>query len=109
VQERIALLVQAHASISGADGEAPPPQQGSACVDSEQFSKLMQEVVNQTRGVPRTYLLPDVHIRDEVEQPTFKPSINGKSMSIARHRWREDTPVHEQLHHHAKAIEVRFW
>jgi hypothetical protein len=108
MQERIALLVQAHARVSRGGHEDPPAHKPtSAAVDVKQFAGLMHEVVNQTRGVPRSYLLPDVHLRDELDQPTFKPAVNGKSKSIARHRWREHAPVHEQLHQHAKAIEVR--
>lgn len=99
-EERSAVLVQAHANAACVDGVA---------VDAQGFARLMHSVVSQQRGVPRSYLLPDSRTRRQEAEPTFQPAINSKSMQLAQDRWHgAPGPVYQQLHDHAKSVEVQF-
>jgi hypothetical protein len=81
----------------------------STDVDLEQFSELMGKVVRVNRIPTRTYLLPDIRAPDVAEQDlTFQPEINHNSVELAQQRWQDcPRPVHEDLHHHAKAVQTR--
>ena len=114
MKARCAALVHAHASTTetsmcDADDGAASTAHAAADVDMDEFAQLMHAVVSQQRGVPRKYLLPDVHVRAGVAQAhSFQPAINGHSAELAQGRWRQaDVPVYEQLHQHAKAVQVR--
>lgn len=79
----------------------------SAVVDLEEFSDLMAEVLCRNKLPTRTYLLPDIRVQPGDEELTFQPVINDRSVEIAQQRWQERTrPVHEDLHEHAKIIQV---
>jgi hypothetical protein len=78
-------------------------------VDLQGFSDLMAEVLYRNRLPTRTYVLPDIRVQPEDAELTFQPVINDKSVEIAQQRWQERTrPVHEDLHEHAKIIQVRY-
>lgn len=105
MRDRCSALVHAHSAATRTEGGG---ETSSEAVDMREFSQLMHEVVSQQRGVPRRYLLPDVHVRHEEEELTFRPAINGHSAELAQGRWREaGGPVYEQLHANAKVVEVR--
>ena len=109
-EERTSALVLAHATAKQADAENADPERGiaAALVSAHEFAELMHVVVNQLRGVPRKYLLPDTHVRHEQEELPFRPCINGRSAELAKGRWKDTNgPVYHQLHQHAKAVQVR--
>ncbi|KFM25825.1 hypothetical protein F751_1439 [Auxenochlorella protothecoides] len=92
------------------------PQRRSALgpVSLELFCVLMEEVLAQTKGIARTYLLPLAPSRKKFEEPTFQPQIDARSQvghgsegseALATRRRSGAPPAHEKLYATAGLIQ----
>lgn len=66
------------------------------------FVALMSEVLDLTRGIARQYLLPLPSARRKWEEPTFKPTIEPRSLALAARTRPEGLPAHEILYRTAQ-------
>jgi hypothetical protein len=71
-------------------------------VSESGFIALMSEVLDRTRGIARQYLLPLPSTRRKWEEPTFKPSIEPRSLALAARTRPEGLPAHEILYRTAQ-------
>ena len=70
----------ATARSQGAAASPPAASAGGASrVTAAQFGRLMEEVLQRSRGIARQYLLPMPSGRKKFEEPTFCPTIDPRS------------------------------
>jgi hypothetical protein len=89
------------ASIATEREAAWSMSQGGEVTESG-FIALMSEVLDRTRGIARQYLLPLPSTRRKWEEPTFKPTIEPRSLALAARTRPEGLPAHEILYRTAQ-------
>jgi hypothetical protein len=78
-------------------------------ITASQFAALMDRVLAKTRGLARNYLLPMAQTRKaKFQQPTFKPELDARSLTLAARRMRpQGVPGHEVLYKTAEVMAAK--
>eukprot|EP00201_Polytomella_parva_P004719 CAMPEP_0175073044 /NCGR_PEP_ID=MMETSP0052_2-20121109/20299_1 /TAXON_ID=51329 ORGANISM="Polytomella parva, Strain SAG 63-3" /NCGR_SAMPLE_ID=MMETSP0052_2 /ASSEMBLY_ACC=CAM_ASM_000194 /LENGTH=814 /DNA_ID=CAMNT_0016340721 /DNA_START=84 /DNA_END=2525 /DNA_ORIENTATION=- len=86
------------AANSGSSRASTPSGAPVACppLNLEQFVAVMEQALILRRG-PRSYLVPSPAVR-EVDDPSFKPSINKKSKELAARLRPDDESLYDLLY-----------